>query len=90
MVRLAVVATARSCSWASRYVYPKKASAPRATTPEARPSNPSTKLTALAHTTMNRTVMRTDVVVPRAMMEFGSGIQNIRTPPVTTIPAAST
>ena len=71
-------------------MYEKKAKDPMATTPDARPSSPSMKFTALAHSTMKNTVTKIDVGVPKAMMEFGSGIQNIRTPPVTTMPAAST
>jgi len=63
---------------------------PIATTPEASPSSPSTKFTALAHSTMMSTVTRIEVGVPSAMIELGSGIQNSRTPPFTTIPAAST
>ena len=61
-----------------------------ATTPVAKPSSPSTKLTALEHNTMKKTVIAIEAVSSRAMLESFNGIHSIFTPWATTMPAAST
>ena len=60
------------------------------TTPVARPSSPSTKLTAFEQSTMKNTVIATDAPTSSETICPGSGIHSILTPRATTIPAAST
>jgi hypothetical protein len=60
------------------------------TTPVARPSSPSTKLTALEQSTMKKTVIATEADAFSDRISPGSGIHSILTPSATAMPAART